>query len=288
MVTGRMTEAVMTHLNTAILGCGYVGQAVAEVWRRQGITVTATTTRPERLADLSTVADRALVVNGSDGAAVADLLAGQQVLLICVGAGRQADYRETYLNTAKTVVGALSQAPSLRQIIFTSTYSVYGNYGGAWVREDDPANPATENGQIMLETEQVLLSAATEQRRVCVFRLGGIYGPGRELAKIYGRAAGTTRPGSGQEASNWIHLEDIVGAIDWAQTHGLRGLYNLVQDEIPTVRDLIDRVCQTHQLATVEWDASQPSARPYNVRVSNQKLKAAGYTFRHPTFSELT
>jgi nucleoside-diphosphate-sugar epimerase len=139
----------------------------------------------------------------------------------------------------------------------------------------------------MLDTEQVLLSAVTEQRQVCIFRLGGIYGPGRELAKIYGRTAGTTRQGTGQEASNWIHLEDIVGAIDWAQCHELSGLYNLVQDEIPTVRDLLDRVCQAHHLVPVQWDATQPSARPYNVRVSNQKLKAAGYTFRHPTFGSL-
>jgi nucleoside-diphosphate-sugar epimerase len=277
----------MGNLRAAILGCGYVGQSVATLWRQQGITVTATTTRPERLADLAHVADRALVVRGDDGAAVADLLAGQQVVLICVGAGRQANYEATYLNTAKTVVNALAQAPDLRQIIFTSTYSVYGNYDGAWVREDDPAQPVTDNGRTMLATEQALLSAATDQRRVCIFRLGGIYGPGRELAKIYSRAAGTTRPGTGQEASNWIHLEDIVGAIDWAHTHQLSGLYNLVQDEIPTVRDLIDRVCQAHHLAPVQWDPSQPSARPYHVRVSNQKLKAAGYTFRHPGFDNL-
>lgn len=277
----------MGNLRAAILGCGYVGQAVAQLWQHQGITVTATTTRPERLESLGTMADRALVLRGDDRAAVAELLAGQQVVLICVGAGRQANYEETYLNTAKTVVNALAQSPDLRQIIFTSTYSVYGNYGGAWVREDDPAQPATDNGKIMLETEQVLLSAATDQRRVCIFRLGGIYGPGRDLAKIYSRAAGTTRPGTGQEASNWIHLEDIVGAIDWAQRRGLSGLYNLVQDDIPTVRDLIDRVCQAHHLAPVQWDASQPSARPYHVRVSNQKLKAAGYTFRHPGFDNL-
>ena len=277
----------MGNLRAAILGCGYVGQAVATLWRQQGLTVTATTTRPERLEALRRVADRALVVRGDDGAAVANLLAGQQVLLICVGAGRQANYEATYLNTAKTVVNALAQAPDLQQIIFTSTYSVYGNYGGAWAREDSPAQPATDNGKMMLETEQVLLSAATAQRRVCVFRLGGIYGPGRELAKIYGRSAGTTRPGTGEEASNWIHLEDIVGAIDWAQSHHLNGLYNLVQDEIPTVRDLIDRVCQAHHLAPVQWDPTQPSARPYNVRVSNQKLKAAGYTFHQPGFSEL-
>lgn len=271
-------------MNAAILGCGYVGKAVAQVWQGQGIKVTATTTSPDRVDALSQVASSVQVVNGSDLEGITALLHDQGTLLICVGAGRQANYEETYLNTAKTVVEALKQAPGLKQIIFTSTYSVYGNYEGAWVREDDPAHPATDNGRIMLETEKTLLNAATPERSVCIFRLGGIYGPGRDLAKIYSRAAGQTRPGAGHEGSNWIHLEDIVGAIAFAQAHSLSGLYNLVQDEIPTVRELIDRVCTANHLAPVEWDPSQPSARPYNVRVSNQKLKAAGYEFRHPRF----
>jgi nucleoside-diphosphate-sugar epimerase len=279
-------------MKAAILGCGYVGTAVARLWSAQGISVTATTTNPGRVEELQTVAAAVEVVNGSNTTGIVDLLRNQDTLLICVGAGRQANYEETYLNTAKTVVNALEQAPQLRQIIFTSTYSVYGNYNGAWAREDDPARPATDNGRIMAATEQTLLNATTgdshpetlRERSVCILRLGGIYGPGRELAKIYRRAAGSTRPGSGHEASNWIHLDDIVGAIAFAQTHHLSGLYNLVQDEIPTVRDLIARVCTANNLAPVLWDPSQPSARPYNVRVSNQKLKAAGYEFRHPTF----
>ncbi len=271
-------------MNAAILGCGYVGKAVAQLWMSQGIDVTATTTSPERVEDLQKIATAVQVVDGSDPEGITALLQGQDTLLICVGAGRQANYEETYLNTAKTVVSVLDRAPDLKQIIFTSTYSVYGNYEGAWVREDDTAKPATGNGRIMTQTEKTLMDAATPERNVCIFRLGGIYGPGRELAKIYGRAAGQTRPGSGHEASNWVHLDDIVGAIAFAQTHALSGIYNLVQDEIPTGHDLIDRVCTAHNLEPVQWDPSQPSARPYNVRVSNQKLKAAGYEFHHPCF----
>lgn len=271
-------------MKAAILGCGYVGSAVAQRWRSQGMTMTATTTQPERVTELESVADRVMVMQGSDPTAMADLVRGQDVLVMCVGAGRQADYQETYLNTATTLVNALDQAPALKQIIFTSTYSVYGDYGGAWVTEANPAKPATDRHQTMVATEETLLAAETGDRAICIFRLGGIYGPGRDLAKIYRRAAGTTRPGDGQQASNWIHLHDIVGAIDFARQQSLRGVYNLVQDEILTVRELIDRVCQAHGLDPVQWDPSKPNTRPYNVRVSNQKLKAAGYPFSHPRF----
>ncbi|MGF1569479.1 MAG: NAD-dependent epimerase/dehydratase family protein [Nodosilinea sp.] len=275
-------------MNVAILGCGYVGTAVAQRWQAEGLALTATTTTPGRVSELNAVADRVMVMSGDDAEAMAALLRNQSTLLICVGAGRQASYAATYLSTAKTAVAALCQMPSLRQIIFTSTYSVYGDYGGAWVTEADPVKPATANAEIMAATEQVLLNAATPTRRVCIFRLGGIYGPGRTLAQIYGRAAGTTRPGSGTEASNWVHLDDIVGAIVLARQAALDGVFNLVQDEIPTIRELIDRVCQANGLEPVRWDATQPSARPFNLRVSNQKLKAAGYRFSHGEFGPLS
>jgi nucleoside-diphosphate-sugar epimerase len=106
------------------------------------------------------------------------------------------------------------------------------------------------------------------------------------LERIYSRAAGQTRPGNGGEWANWIHRSDIVGAIEFARSHSLSGIYNLVQDEIPTVKELIAEVCDLYSLAPVQWDPSQPSARPYNAKVSNAKIKAAGYQFVHPRFFE--
>ena len=273
-------------VNVAILGCGYVGTAVAQHWRQQGLVVTVTTTRPERLEELRSVADRVVVMRGDDPEAVGSLLAHHHTLLICVGAGRGADYQRTYLDTAQTVLAGLDQAPQLGQIIFTSTGSVYGDYGGAWVSELDAPRPTTANGEIMVATEKALLAAARGDLQVCILRLGGIYGPGRELVKIYGRWAGTSRPGTGQEPSNWVHREDIVGAISLAQGGSLGGLYNLVQDEILPVGELVNRVCRHHSLAAVCWDRSQPSDRSYNARLSNQKLKQAGYSWQYPDFSE--
>jgi nucleoside-diphosphate-sugar epimerase len=268
----------------AILGCGYVGTAVARRWSAQGISVTATTTTPDRVNDLQAIADRVQVVNGSNRSEVADLLQQPAVLLIAVAGGRKFGYEAVYLNTAKTVVSVLDQAPNLRQIIYTSSFSVYGDHQGQWVTEADPVNPITDNTKILAETEQILLAAATADCQVCVLRLGGIYGPNRELHHIYRRAAGSSRPGTGNEGSNWIHLDDIVGAIDLARASSLNGIYNVVQDEILTSQELIDRVCQAHNMAPVTWDPTRPSERPHNVRVANQKLKAAGFQFTHPTF----
>jgi nucleoside-diphosphate-sugar epimerase len=270
-------------MKITILGCGYVGMAVARQWQQQGLEVTATTTTPERLSELATVAAQAVLLRGDDADKLQATLANQHTVLVSVAGGRQRGYAETYLKTAQTLAAVLPQT-AVQQVIYTSSFAVYGDHDGAWVTEAMPVKPATPNHEVLATAEQTLLATTTPQRQVCILRLGGIYGPGRELGKIYARAAGTTRPGDGREGSNWIHLDDIVAAIAFAHEHSLSGIYNLVQNEIPTVRDLIERVCQHYNLTPVQWDPSQPSDRAYNVRVSNQKIKDAGYGFVHPRF----
>jgi nucleoside-diphosphate-sugar epimerase len=271
--------------NVAIIGCGYVGKAVAQQWRPM-LTVTATTTTPDRVSELESVVQNVQIVKGNDEAGVRSLLQNQAVVLLSVGAPNANAYEETYLQTAKTLVTVLKQAPTVQQVIYTGSYAVYGDRQGDWVDENSEVTPANRNGEILAETEQVLLSAASDTLKVCVLRLGGIYGAGRELIKIFGRAAGTTRPGAGDDAANWVHLEDIVGAIDFARQHSLTGIYNLVGNVPVTTRELLERVFAAHNLPNVVWDASQTSTRPYNARVSNQKLREAGYQLLYPEIVE--
>lgn len=270
-------------MKAAIIGCGYVGKTVAEYWQRQGLSVLVTTTQHERVSELAAVADQVVVLMGTEAGKLQVALADCDVVLLCVGSKRGASYADTYLGTARTLAQVLPDT-AVRQVIYTSTCSVYGQHDGAWVSELMLPKPLTENGRVIEQTEQVLLAMATPERQVCILRLGGIYGPGRSLQKIYSRAAGTTRLGSGEEATNWVHLNDIVGGIDWARQRHLAGVYNLVQDEVPTVRSLITRVCDRYQLAPVLWDEQMVSDRPKNVRISNAKIKSTGYEFVHPQF----
>ncbi|OAB61528.1 NAD(P)-dependent oxidoreductase [Leptolyngbya valderiana BDU 20041] len=268
--------------NVAILGCGYVGLRVAEDWKQQGLTVTATTTSRDRIPELETVSDRARVVRGDNREELAQLLEGQDSLLVSVSTKRRQTYNDAYLQTAKTLVSVLDGVPTLKQVLYTSSCSVYGDFGGDWVDETTPVKPGNPNAEVLAETERVLLEAATDTRSIGVLRLGGIYGPGREIAKIYSRMAGTTQPGDGLRASNWVHLDDIVGAIAFAERHRLDGIYNVVDDDVQPTRELVENVCRTHSLPPVTWDASQPGRSSYNAKVSNEKLKRAGYSLIHP------
>jgi nucleoside-diphosphate-sugar epimerase len=282
-------------MKIAIIGCGYVGKAVAGDLRdrsaltsgdRSNYIVTATTTTPALVAELETVAQRVLLLNGNDIDAMIAVLQNQDAVLLCVGAKGADTYEEAYLETAKTLVEALKQAPTVKQVIYTGTYSVYGDQKGEWVDEESPLTPVNQNSEILAQTEQILLSASSQELKVCIFRLGGIYGSGRELIKIFGRAAGTTRPGAGEDFTNWIHLDDIIGALIFALEHQLQGIYNLVGDVPQPSRELLEKVFATHNLPNVSWDASVPSTRPYNTRVSNQKLKDAGYQLIYPEIVE--
>ncbi|MCP6761324.1 MAG: SDR family oxidoreductase [Fischerella sp. CENA71] len=270
-------------MNITIIGCGYVGSKVARFWQQErGFIVTATTTTPERVAELETIAQRVVVVNGNNAEKLKSVLKNQDVVLLSVGAKAPNTYEESYLETAQTLVSILKQTPSIQQLIYTSSCSVYGEQNGALVDEETQVAPTTPGGEILYKTEQELLSASSEHLRVCVLRLGGIYGPGRELVKIYSRIAGTTRPGNGEEPANWIHVDDIAAAIEFARRHRLQGIYNLVDHDDLTTREISDRVCEIHNLPKVSWDSSLSSKRPYNAKISNKKIKAAGYEFIHP------
>lgn len=270
-------------MNIAIIGCGYVGCAVAQYWQQKtNFVVTATTTTPTRVSALEQVAQKVVVVKGNDADGLKKVLENQDVVLLSVGAKGADFYEEAYLQTAKTLVSILPEFPNVRQLIYTGSYSVYGDKNGEFVDEETTANPSTTNGRIMKETEDVLLSAAREHLRVCILRLGGIYGPGRELIKIFGRLAGTNRPGNGDDVANWIHLDDIVGVIEFARQHNWQGIYNVVDDAHLRSREFFETLLTTHNLPQIKWDASLQNNRPYNAWVSNQKIKDAGYQLIHP------
>ncbi len=283
----RQAQRRLLSENIAILGCGYVGSALADYWQERGHFVTGTTTNWKRVASLSGVVSQVFLMKGDDADAVQSLVEGQDTVVVSVAptgsqVADEATYETTYLATAKNLVQALKQAPTVKQIIYLSSCSVYGDRQGGWVDETSPISPSEPRSQILSQAEQILLQGASKNQKVCILRLGGIYGPGRELINMFGGLAGMTLPGKGARVINWIHRDDIVGAIEFARLNELEGIYNLVDDSQLTVKEQIKRVCSQYSLPPVYWDDSQLSIQRKSVRVSNQKLKAAGYQLIHP------
>ncbi|HXH65074.1 MAG TPA: SDR family NAD(P)-dependent oxidoreductase, partial [Mariprofundaceae bacterium] len=112
---------------------------------------------------------------------------------------------------------------------YLSTTGVYGDAEGAWVDESWPCRPASVRGIGRLEAEAAWLDSGLPAE---VFRLAGIYGPGRNIVaqlREGGYRAARWQP---PHWSNRIHVDDIVAALMAAMAHPRPGrIVNLADDE---------------------------------------------------------
>jgi hypothetical protein len=104
--------------------------------------------------------------------------------------------------------------------------------------------------------------------------MGGIYGPGREIETRALKLIGKQMPGNGEEYTNHIHLEDIVRALEFCLERKLKGVYHLVNDAHPSRKELYGK--------GPIWSSKNTGL---GYRVSNQKIKEAGFVFSHPELS---
>lgn len=265
-------------MKIGILGCGYVGQSIALHWKNQGHHVTATTRSKERVFQLKNfVNDIYILKEGS----LSSFIEQQEILVITIAPDRGMDYARTYLQVAEQAALAISQASSLRQIIYTSSTSLYGERKGEWVNEETPLVDLDENRKILQQTEQILLGCESVHLSVCILRLGEIYGPGRRIEDRLKKMQDQSFAGTGESFTNLIHLDDIVSALDFAVLKKLQGIYNLCSDFHIPRKEFYAQICQQEKMKSIQWDSARHSPHGGNRRVSNQKIKNAGLKFIH-------
>ena len=277
-------------MDLTIVGCGYVGLALSERLqaRRPQLRLTLTTTSSERLEQLSPLADRVQICDATDPTQLLDALRQSSSAVFCLGpkGDRQVDangYRHTFVDSFRCLTSLLPQLPELRQINYTGSCSVYGDAEGDWVDEQTPPEPSRGHGDVLLEGEQLLNGIS--DRRVCILRLGALYGPGRDLDRRLRGLSGLERPGSGAAYSNWLHVADAAGALEAALDAEWAGVVNVVNDEPIRLRDLVGRSLQRQGLAPVRWlgqDGSGSGGR----RIRNTRLKQLGYQLQHPSLDQ--
>ena len=277
-------------MDLTIVGCGYVGLALAERLqpKRPQLKLTLTTTSSERLEQLSPLADRVELCDATDPAQLREALRKSSNAVFCLGpkGDRQVDangYRHTFVDSFRCLTSLLPQLPELRQIVYTGSCSVYGDAEGDWVDEQTPPAPGRGHGDVLLEGEQLL--SGISDRRVCILRLGALYGPGRDLDRRLRGLAGLERPGSGATYSNWLHVADAAGALEAALDAGCAGVVNVVNDAPIRLRDLVGRSLQRQGLAPVRWIGGEEPGSA-NRRIRNTRLKQLGYELQHPSIDQ--
>lgn len=181
---------------------------------------------------------------------------------------------------------AIALAPA-QWVGYLSSTGVYGDAGGAWVDESAPV--------IGRRPDRNVADAAWQQLRgdVSVFRLPGIYGPGRSMLDRIGegRAHRIALP---DQVFSRVHVDDIASGVI-ASFAGPAGVYNLTDDEPCHQNRLVEWGCvmlgmPLPPLLSIEEAGLSPAALAFyaeNRRVANGKAKRLlGWTPRFPTYRE--
>ncbi len=274
-----------------VFGLGYSASAIGALIRQKGWKVLGTVRSAAKFETLNGQGLEPLLFSDADS--IGRALANATHCLVSVPPGEAGD------PVLAAYSHALRAAPRLRWIGYLSTIGVYGDLQGAWADEDTPAEPDTERGLARLKAE----AAWTEFCRgrglpLDIFRLSGIYGPGRSpLDRIHaGDARRIVKPG---QVFNRIHVDDIAQTVAAAMMQerpepGTR-LFNVADDEPAPPQDAILYAAELIGAPPppeipFESAALSPMARSFyagNKRMRNDKIKRElGIVLRYPTYRE--
>lgn len=268
-------------MKCAILGCGYVGGSLADLWRNNGYVLTCTTTKKSRIKPTYSNQNW-ILAKGTDGDTIFELIEENEVLVVSVTPRSLDNYRETYLGTAETIKKAAKKLKKPRTLIFISASSVYGDHKGKWVDEKSELLAKVPEIKHLIHAEKLFLSLRELGWNVLIFRLAEIYGPARELEEKMEALQNKTLPGSGNVHTNMVHVHDVCKAVDYCLSHNLEGIFNLADDDHLIQKKLYEILCERFHLPKPVWDPHLDPLIQLNKRVSNHKIKAAGYHFKFP------
>ncbi|UYV37467.1 SDR family oxidoreductase [Rhodobacteraceae bacterium D3-12] len=183
-------------------------------------------------------------------------------------------------------------APNLEWVGYLSTTGVYGDHAGGWVDETTPLTPSTKRGQQRVKAETQWQATGLPLH---IFRLAGIYGPGRgPFAKVRrGTARRIVKPG---QVFSRIHVADIAQTLLASINRPNPGaIYNLCDDDPAPPQDVIAHAATLLGLPLppaedfAEADMT-PMARSFyaeSKRVRNDRIKTdLGVTLHYPTYRE--
>lgn len=275
-----------------IFGYGYVAAALTERLRGKGWRISASARRLDKAGVLTAGGIPGHVFGPRGLSDFAGIFADVTHVLVTAAPDADGDpilkAHERDFETA---------APQLRWTGYLSTTGVYGDAGGTWVDESAPVAPVHERGQRRVDAEIAwaglgeMTGAAT-----CIFRLPGIYGPGRSAFDTLraGTAKRLVKPG---QVFSRIHVDDIARALQAALDLTEGTVLNLADDEPAPPQDVVTEAARLLHIDPPPEESFEsarsrlsPMALEFysaNRRIANARMKAElGLTLLHPTYRE--
>ncbi len=279
----------MTQASLLVFGAGYIGHAAAVEARRRGWRVRATSRDAGRREAINGEGIEA--IDPGDVSALRSAVSAATSILITAAPGSDG------CPGVRAILPALSASGAYPDWIgYVSSTAVYGDRDGGWVFEDDALNAASLEGARRVRAEADWLDAGRGMGlTVQIFRLPGIYGPGRSVVDRLrdGSARIVRKPG---QIFNRVHRDDVVSGL-FASIDRPRpgGTYNLTDDEPAPADVVMAWAAERMGLPTppeVDWtdpSVSEAMRRFYldSKRISNARAKAElGWRPTFPTWRE--
>jgi nucleoside-diphosphate-sugar epimerase len=267
------------------IGHGYSAQALSRRLIPQGWRIIGTTRTAVKAAELEAMGVEALIWPGDPSEDLDQALGQATHLLTSVAPDGAGD-------PVVRALGPQIAAAGLVWAGYLSTTAVYGHHDGNWVDEGTALTPSTARGaaRVKAEAEWTALGLPLH-----IFRLAGIYGPGRgPFEKVRdGTARRIFKPG---QVFSRIHVEDIAQVLEASLTRPNPGaIYNVCDDDPASPEDVLSLAATMLGLPEppmVPYEDAEmtPMARSFyaeNKRVRNNLIKdELGVHLRYPTYRE--
>ncbi|MBY0396908.1 MAG: SDR family oxidoreductase [Thermoleophilia bacterium] len=275
--------------NLFLFGYGFSGRALARRLAAKGWTVSATHRNDATAARIA--ADGHTPIDLGDRDAVTDALGDASAMLVTAPPGSQG------CPGLNNLVGPMAEANAFPDWAgYLSTTGVYGDRHGGWVTEDSRLAAQSVEGARRVGAERDWLDVGRGMGlTVTIFRLPGIYGPGRSAFDRLreGRARRIAAPG---QVFSRIHVDDLAAGLEASIVRPRAGgIYNLCDDEPAPNSEVIAYAARLlgmdvpPEVALADANLSPAAMRFYgeSKRVSNARAKAElGWRPAYPTYRE--
>jgi len=258
-----------------ILGCGYLGSALAKQCISKGWTVSALTRNSAKAKDLRAMGvDKVIEAQIEDENWHDQLDSSQDFVVNCVGAASSdaQGYISSYIEGQDSVMKWLKQG-SVKTFVFTSSTSVYPQSGKRFVDETASCVGVSEKGGLLLAAEQKCFPPVSSISRSFILRLSGLYGPGRHLLMNKVKQ-GEDIDGNEDRILNLIHRDDAANAVIsclQADESNLGRIYNVSDGTHATRGQIVAWLAESLNLSTPSFKGDDEEGTP-NRKVSNNRI----------------
>jgi nucleoside-diphosphate-sugar epimerase len=267
---------------TLIVGCGYLGLAVARALQQRGDRITAWVRSPESAAELALEKFERIIAGDAANSNLWHEAGKFDAVAFCAssGGGGVGEYLRVYKFGSRLMHAYQPEAWR----VFISSTSVYGQTDGGWVDETSPTTPANQTSQLLVEAENDTVAVGG-----IVLRSAGIYGPGRAMLFEKFRRGDAVLEDGGARWINQVHRDDLAAAVILLLDQGAPGqIYNAADDEPVTLHNYYAWCSEKLGKPMPPPGTRDPNRKRglTNKRVSNKKLHATGWVPVFPTFRE--